>query len=119
MFYFEASGFDLTPCVPYRWYTVGQDPSMSLPASHSKRLNVLGFLNRQQVLVPFLFEGTCTAAMVKSCFESFCTSHQRTLPTVVVLDNAPVHTAKLFLECIPDWQARGIFHIVYRVILQN
>jgi len=109
VFYFDASGFDLTPCVPYGWHTVGQDPSMSLPASHSKRLNVLGFLNKQQVLVPFLFEGTCTAAVVKSCFESFCTQLDQTVPTIVVLDNAPVHTAKLFSESIPDWQARGLF----------
>lgn len=109
VFFFDASGFDLNPCVPYGWYKVGQDHSLSWPASSSKRLNVVGFLSRQSELVPFLFDGTCTAALVKSCFESFCTQREGTLPTIVVLDNAPVHTAKLFLESIPDWQDRGLF----------
>jgi transposase len=109
VFYFDASGFDLTPCVPFGWHKTGQDPSVSLPSSHSKRLNVLGFLNRRQELVPFLCEGTCTAAMVTACFESVCTQLDQTVPTIVVLDNAPVHTAKLFSESIPDWQARGLF----------
>lgn len=109
VFFFDASGFDLTPCVSYRWQTTGQDPSGWLPASHSKRLNVIGFLNRSQELVPFVFEGTCTAAVVKSAFDSFCAQLQPTVPTVVVLDNAPVHTAKLFQENIPTWQAKNIF----------
>lgn len=109
VFFFDASGLDLTPCIPYGWYPAGQDPCVSLPSSKSKRLNIIGFLNRQQELIPFIFEGTCTAAVVKSCFDSFCAQLKPTVPTVVVLDNAPVHTAKLFQESIPDWQAKDVF----------
>jgi transposase len=109
VFFFDATGLDLTPCIPYGWYPTGQDPCVSLPASHSKRLNITGFLNRQQELVPFVFEGSCTAAVVKGCFDSFCAQLDSTVPTIVVLDNAPVHTAKLFQEKIPDWQAKNVF----------
>jgi transposase len=109
VFFFDATGFDLTPSVPYAWQPLGQKTSLLLPAASSKRLNVIGFLNRQQELIPFLIDGTCTAAVVKSCFDAFCQQYSRTVPVIVVLDNAPVHTAKLFLEAIPDWQAQGVF----------
>jgi len=43
IYYFDASGFDLTPPVPYR----GQagNTMVIIPSSPSKRIKVLGFLN--------------------------------------------------------------------------
>jgi len=109
VFFFDATGFDLTPSVPYAWQPPGQESSLRLPSASSKRLNLVGFLNRQQELIPFLIDGTCTAAVVKSCFDAVCQQRSQNLPTIVVLDNAPVHTAKLFLDAIPSWQAQGVF----------
>src|SRR5215467_5956442 len=43
--YFDGTGFCLTPCIPYAWQPIG--PTIELPASsHNQRVNVLGFLNR-------------------------------------------------------------------------
>ncbi len=43
LYYFDESGFNLTPNLPYAWSEVGQ--TISIPARMSKKLNVLGFLN--------------------------------------------------------------------------
>ena len=42
--YFDESGFTLEPCVPYAWQSSGK--TIEVPSSKSKRLNVLGFVNR-------------------------------------------------------------------------
>lgn len=44
--YFDASGFCLMPYIPYAWQEKGQRITVETD-THSKRLNVLGFLNRQ------------------------------------------------------------------------
>jgi len=43
LYYFDESGFNLTPNLPYAWSTVGK--TLSIPAKRSRSLNVLGFLN--------------------------------------------------------------------------
>lgn len=106
LYYFDATGFDLTPTVPYRWQAIGS--TGIIPSSHSKRINVLGFLNpRTNDLQPFVVEGRVDTNVVIECFEVF--SKTLTKPTIVILDNAPVHTSKLFLEKIDKWQERGLF----------
>ncbi len=49
LFYFDESGFTLEPCVPYAWQPIGE--TIEVPSSKSKRLNVLGFMDR--VLIDF------------------------------------------------------------------
>jgi hypothetical protein len=44
LFYFDAAGFNLTPCVPYAWQPPGV--TYELPSGGRQRLNVLGLLNR-------------------------------------------------------------------------
>ena len=53
--YFDKSGFTLEPCVPYAWQPTGE--TIEIPSSKSKRLNVLGFVNRDCEFKSFVFEG--------------------------------------------------------------
>jgi hypothetical protein len=43
LYFFDASGFSLTPCVPYAWQPAGQWVEVSI--AKSRRINVLGFLH--------------------------------------------------------------------------
>src|SRR4029453_7160368 len=53
LWYFDGSGFCLTPCVPYAWQPRGS--VIEIPtAMHNHRLNVLGFLTRHQELFPYV-----------------------------------------------------------------
>src|SRR5712691_10543857 len=50
LWYFDASGFCLEPCIPYAWQPIGH--TLELPqSSHNQRLNVLGFLKRDNTLM--------------------------------------------------------------------
>ena len=66
----------------------------------SKRLNVLGFLNRQNELVTYTFEGRIDSEVVMACIDDFCQDlHKK---TVIVMDQASIHTSKEFTAKIPE-----------------
>ena len=106
--YFDATGFDLIPSVPYAWQDKGRKNTICVPSKPSKRINVLGFLNKiHQELTPFVFEETITTDVVVKIFDAF--SAQIHNPTLVVMDNASIHTSTHFFNQIETWQEKGLF----------
>jgi hypothetical protein len=104
--YFDESGFSLDPSVPYAWQPRGEN--IEVPSAKSKRLNVLGFLNaHENQLESFCFQCNVDTRVVVSCFNEF--SKNITKETVVILDNASIHTSDEFQESIPEWKKRGLF----------
>ena len=105
LWYFDASGFCLKPCIPYAWQPIGH--TLELPqSSHNQRLNVLGFLKRDNTLVPYLLHGTIDTAAVVACLDQ-C-SEKLKKKAYVLLDNAPMHRAKAFVRHIPRWVKKGL-----------
>lgn len=104
LYYFDESGFALDPTIPYAW----QEPKsvIELPARKSGRLNVLGFMNRHNDLHPFMFAESIHTGVVIACFDAFC--HTITQKTVVVLDNASIHTSEALEDRIPYWKKQGL-----------
>ncbi len=107
--YFDESGFTLEPCVPYAWQLVGK--TIEIPSSKSKRLNVLGFVNRDCKFNSFVFEGTINSSVVVACIDAF--SHQIENPTTLVIDNASTHTSNEFNDNLEVWKERGL--TIYRI----
>src|SRR5215510_3067395 len=57
LWYFDGAGFCLEPYLPYAWQPIGT--CIAVPtSSHSRRLNVLGFLRRNNDLYPYMIEGS-------------------------------------------------------------
>src|SRR6266403_3252234 len=104
LYYFDESGFTLDPYIPYAW----QEPGtvIEIPARKCGRINVLGFMNRQNDLHPFLFEQSVDTSVVIACFDEFSKTLKK--KTVVVMDNASVHTSEEFEECLPQWKKQGL-----------
>lgn len=102
--YFDESGFTLEPCVPYAWQPRGE--TIEVPCAKSKRLNVLGFVNRECAFTSVVFEGTVTSAVVVASIDHFISTLRR--PTVLIMDNASVHTSFEFQENIKGWQQQGL-----------
>ncbi len=104
LYYFDESGLTLDPYIPYAW----QEPGtvIEIPARKSGRMNVIGFMNRKNDLHPFIFEQSVHTAVVIACFEEFSKTLKK--KTVVVMDNASVHTSEEFEECLPKWKKKGL-----------
>lgn len=105
VFYFDGSGFDLTPEVPYAWQPKGK--YIEVIAAKSQRLNVLAFMNKDNECSPYMFECNIDSDVVIACFDSF--SETISKKTFVILDNAPVHRSKKFLSHLHDWHKKGLY----------
>jgi transposase len=105
LWYFDGAGFCLEPSLPYAWQPIGS--SITVPtSSHSRRLNVLGFLTRNNALHPSMIEGSVDTSVIIACFDQLST--QIAKRSYVRLDNAPMHRSKAFIAQIPRWVRKGL-----------
>jgi transposase len=104
LYYFDESGFCLTPYLPYAWQEQGQ--TIVLESGPSRRLNVLGFLSKNNELQAYSRLGTVNSDVVVRCINDFCKDIDK--KTVVVMDNSPIHTSEAFQENIPLWKAKEL-----------
>jgi transposase len=104
LYYFDEAGFALDPTIPYAW----QEPHsvIELPAFRAGRINVLGFMNRKNDLHAYMFEQSIHTGVVVACFDAFC--HTLTKKTVIVVDNASIHTSDDFADRLPYWKKQGL-----------
>jgi hypothetical protein len=107
LFYFDQSGFNLTPMVPYAWQPRGQ--TRAIPSAASARLNVLGLISPTHQSYFQTVTGTVTSATVIAVLNDFAaqTAQAKTL-RLVVLDNAPIHARRAFQARVMDWFQQGV-----------
>ncbi len=53
LYYFDESGFSLTPHIPYAWQPIGE--TLEIPSQRSTQLNVLGFMSATCQFESFVF----------------------------------------------------------------
>ena len=110
LYFYDESGFSLDSNIPYRWSPKGEPAQ--IPANRfNKRINVLAFLNtKTKDLFHTMTTDRVNTDIVINLFDDF--AKQLKKPTVVVLDNASVHTSKNFKACIVKWEKLGL-HLLY------
>jgi transposase len=105
LFYADEASVSLEPNVPYAWQFENERAAM--PAAKGKGTNCFALLardNRSRI------ETTGEAITAQFIFEQFeHLSLSLSKLTVVVLDNAPSHRARIIKERILVWQRRGLF----------
>lgn len=105
VFFFDEAGVTLMPAIPYAWQPTGK--RYELPSCRSQNLTILGFMNRTSQCESFLFEGAADSKVVVACMNAF--AQQITKKTVVILDQASIHTSQQVLEKIPHWKQQGLY----------
>ena len=91
--------------VPYGWQF--KDESVCIEVAKGQRLNCFGLISRQNQLHYATTEDSITATFVVNQLETL--SWQLSKPTVVVLDNARIHTADKVRQRLVYWQQRGLY----------
>jgi len=104
LYYFDEAGFSLEPTIPYAWQEAGE--VIELPTRKDGRINVLGFMNRNNDVHAYMFEQSIHTGVVIGCFDAFCQT--LTQKTVVVMDNASIHRSEEFEDRIPYWKKQGL-----------
>lgn len=105
LYYYDESGFSLTSALPYAWQQQGK--TIEIPAAKGKRIHVAGLINGQADFHYQTHTGPMGSKEVIGLLDSFCEKIQQ--KTVVVLDNAPTHRSKAFMEKLNYWQEQDLF----------
>ena len=105
LFYADESHFSQDAPVPYGWQF--KDEAVFMPSSRGKRLNCFAGISRNNNSFFSVTEAGIDSSFIASQLDHL--SRQITKPTVVVLDNASVHTAATVTQRIPGWQKRELF----------
>lgn len=105
LYYGDESRVCLQGCVPYGWQFA--DEEVFVPSSRGVGLNCWALLTRANACRFATTQACVDSAFVAEQLEqlSFCLQRM----TVVVLDNARVHTLKQMQERRAVWEERGLF----------
>ena len=104
LYFSDQAGFSLTSSIPYGWQFIGQ--TLEIPSCHSKRLNALGIMNRANDLKVYTSEQSITSDVVVHCIDTFFPKVDKR--TVIVMDQAPIHTSYVVQDKLEEWQERNI-----------
>ena len=105
LYYADEAAVSLEPCVPYAWQF--PDEQVSMPSEKGKGVNCFALLARDNRALIETTGENITAHFIFEKFERLSMSVKKL--TVVVLDNAAVHRAKIIKEQKAVWQQRGLF----------
>jgi len=105
LYYADESRVSLEPCIPYGWQFPEEDVFM--PTAKGNGLNCLAILGRNNQCLIETTERNIDSRFVFERLEAFSTELRK--PTVIVLDNARIHTSQIIKERRKVWQARGLY----------
>ena len=105
LYYMDEVGFTLVPPIPYAWQLIGE--TLGIPSQRSASLNVLGFMHRLGTLESYVSEQSITSDVVAACIEAFFPTVDK--PTVIVMDQASIHTGQMVWERQDEWTQRGLY----------
>lgn len=106
LFYADATHISQEGYVPYGWQF--DDERVAIPVQKGGKVNVFGLYSRiDNAFYHSITTNNITAEFVKEFIDEF--SFRIRKQTVVVLDNASVHTAKKIKQLLPIWQKRGLY----------
>jgi transposase len=105
LYYGDESRVSIDPCVPYGWQFKSEEVFM--PAAKGAGLNCFALLNRANDLLFATTRQRITSQFIVEQLERLSFTVRKT--TVVVLDNARVHTSRQMQERRPFRQQRGLF----------
>ena len=102
---FDGTGCCFIPSIPYAWQPIG--PTIELPASSlNQRVNVFGFLKRNNAFVPSMIDGKVDASVIVTCFEQL--SQPLDKKTSVCIANAPMHRSQALIKHMAKWVKKGL-----------
>lgn len=102
--YLDESGFSLKPYIPYGWQEKGE--TITLRSCQSQQANVLGLMNRNNELYYEITKGKIDSKFVINFLDKFSENLSKT--TVVVMDQASIHTSDGFIEKLEEWKSKKL-----------
>ena len=105
LFFGDETKFSEQGYVPYAWQF--KDENIAIKACKGKSINCFGLFSRTN---QFRYRNSIKNINADFIIETLdALSFEITKPTVIVLDNARIHTARKIKELLKVWQSRGLY----------
>lgn len=105
LYFADESGFNMQGYVPYGWQPKGE--YIEITPAKTKSCQIFGLMTLDNNLESYCCEGSMNSEVVIAFLEDF---HSRIKqPTVVIMDNAPIHHSKKFETKIRKWKEDDMY----------
>lgn len=108
LFFADESGFNLQAHVPYGWQPKGE--YIEITPSKTKSIQTFGLMSLANELAAYFCKGSINSEIVIAFIDDFFESRNK--PTVIVIDNAPIHHSQIFKDKIEEWKQQQ-FYVFY------
>jgi len=105
LFFADESGFNMTGYVPYGWQPKGE--YIEITPSKTKGTQVFGLMSLDNELMSYTCVGSIDSQMVIAFLDDFHSTIKK--PTVVVVDNAPIHRSDAFRAKVEKWKEDDLY----------
>jgi transposase len=105
LYFGDESTFSMQPALPSAWQE--KDKPIAIFPQRDKKVNLFGIFRPDNVAITYQSEANINSQFLISAVDDFCQYIEK--PTVLVLDNAPVHRSKLFQEQLSRWQEKDLY----------
>ncbi len=103
---FDEAGFGREPYIPYSWQDRGT--VVKIPGRAGKRINVIGVYSLMAGNIRTeMFERNINSDDVVAFLDKL--SEKLEKPSVVMVDNATIHTADKVMKKLPEWEEKGLY----------
>lgn len=105
LYFGDEAGFSMQPVLPRAWQP--KDEQIRIFPQRNKKLNLFGIFSSDNVAVTYQTKANINSEFLIRSIDDFCKYIEK--PTVLVLDNAPVHRSKFFAEQMERWQQKNLY----------
>lgn len=105
LFYADESQVCEQGYIPYGWQFAREQ--VCIQVAKGRKINLFAMISRNNHFFYQTSKQKMTAHFIVEQLDKFSFSIQK--PTVIVLDNAKIHTAHQVKERLPNWQSRGLY----------
>ena len=102
--YLDQSGFSLTPYISYGWQE--KKEIITIKSRTVTRINIIGLMNRKNELCYEIIKHSVKTKDVINFLDKFSNNLKR--KTVVVLDQASIHTSDNFIGKLEEWRQKSL-----------
>lgn len=105
LYFGDESGFSMKPSLPYGWMPKGT--RVEIFPQRDKKINIFGVFRPDNFCITYEHHTSINSDFVIRAVNDFCQYLDK--PTVLVLDNAPIHRSKKFIEKVFEWMKQGLY----------
>ncbi len=105
LYFADESAFSMNPKLPYGWSPKGE--RIKIFPRRDKKINLFGMFRPDNFCLTYESAENINSDFLIRSIDDFCRYLEK--PTVLVLDNAPVHRSEKFLSAVERWLEKDLY----------